>query len=196
MARTNRRRRTFSLSVSDTTKSLDNVQMKALDYYCKMDPPYTSPASKLKLVRLEKGIGSLIELEKSTICNYLNGFFRTFRKNYNKIQPEDMVDIYQTYVLPKNYAPKASFYKYRTWKTKSSNTINALNRIIAKRATAYQEGANEALMDIPDHWRFPPTIEFGEDVESLAAKRVCFIYTFYTFYILYVFITSANHSVL
>ena len=171
MAR-NHNPRTFKLSVRRNTKYADNVQMKMLDWYCKQRPPPTSKGSKLKLGYLQKGVSQLLECEKSIICNYLEGFLRGFRKKMNK--QREYVDIYEEYVKKERLDEKAkrmSFYSYKTYRNKVSNTVNSLNRRMQIVAERYQKmsGTDKS---IPEHWKTPPYLAFGKDVETLSAKKV------------------------
>ena len=157
----------WKLSIARNTKYSDTVQMKNLDFYLQLDPPPTSATSGLVLAKIDDGVEGLFELNKWEICNYFEGFIRGLRKKFMK---KDYVDIYEILCQTKNYDLNDEYglYKMKTFKNKCSNLFTSFNRKLQEKHAAYQKAKT-----LNKHWKHPPYIKSGRDVESLNCKKVC-----------------------
>ena len=157
----------WKLSVAKNTEYTDSVQMKALHYYVQLNPPPVSKKSGLVLVRSENGIDGLFEMNRNEIFNYFEGLIRGFRKKFMKLP---YVDIYETLYKAKDYDldNKYGLYKYKTFKNKAANLCTSFNRKMQLKHSLYQKAGT-----LNEHWKNPPYIKMGKDVESLSCKKVC-----------------------
>lgn len=157
----------WKLSIAKNTKYSDTVQMKYFNHYVQLDPPPVSAASGLTLIRIDGGVEGLFEMKRSEICNYFEGLLRGFRKKFDK---KEYVDVYEELYKKNDYDidDKYGLYKMKTFKNKASNLFTSFNRKLQVKHARYQKAGT-----LNKHWKKPPYIKMGKDVESLECKKVC-----------------------